>query len=58
MRTIEGKGVFIRVAIAVMKHHDPKHVGRKGLTSLTVTCNDLSKAVRQELKQDWNPHRS
>lgn len=58
MRTMEGKGVFIRVAIAVMKHHDPKHLGRKWLTSLTVTCNNLSKAVRQELKQDWNPHRS
>lgn len=50
MKTIEGKVVLVRVTIAVMKHYDPKQVGRKRLISLTVTYNNLSKAVRQELK--------
>lgn len=50
MKTVEGKVVSVRVTNAVMKHCDPKQVGRKGLSSLTVTYNNLSKAVRQELK--------
>lgn len=34
------------------------NVGKKGIISLTVTRNSLSEAVRQELSQSWNQHRS
>jgi hypothetical protein len=47
--------VLVRVTIAVMKHHDPKHLGAKGLISLTVSYNkSASKAVRAEMHKGRN----
>jgi hypothetical protein len=47
-------GVIVRTTIAVIKHHDQKHLGRKGFVWFTyLNCSPLRKPM-QKLKLGRN----